>query len=562
MNIIFQIDGGLGKSIAATAVCKAIKTQYPNDRLVVVTGYPDVFEFNPHVFRVYHHNSPYFYRDFIEGQKVLMMVHNPYLATDFINMEGHLIQVWCEMFGVKYNGETPELFMTRQEFDQYAPMFKSDKPIFALQTNGGAPNGPRFAWPRDLPMSVANRVVAAFAREYNIVHIRHKDQPALQGTYPIHAAFRPLAALIWASSRRLFIDSFAQHAAAAVGKPSVVCWTGNTPQQFGYSLHTNIVAHPPTVQPQLRNAQYTRYNIGGDPLEFPYRSEDEIFDTHAIIEALRNDHKPAIAPPLLYLRENGNTREKIMTAYNKGGMVAGRLVHLLGKENLGNVKRVVDIGSWHLRQSIEFAEIFPNAAIDAFEPVPDSYALCLSNLAQQPPQVRNRIKVHNFALSNQQGEAPFFAIDPAKQQGVDAGFSSMFRFMDTMNGMAQNGKPEQQEIVVPTETLDNWCATNGISEIDIMWIDVQGAELLVFQGAQTILMNTRIILTEVGLKPYYEGHTLKEDIDQLLLSLGFEELKSSFEMNIAGYEANTIYYRRSISAPQQVHRHSEEAVMA
>ncbi len=28
MNIIFQIDGGIGKSIAATAVCKAIKAQY------------------------------------------------------------------------------------------------------------------------------------------------------------------------------------------------------------------------------------------------------------------------------------------------------------------------------------------------------------------------------------------------------------------------------------------------------------------------------------------------------------------------------------------------------
>ena len=31
MNIIFQVDGGIGKSILATAVCKAIKTQYPND---------------------------------------------------------------------------------------------------------------------------------------------------------------------------------------------------------------------------------------------------------------------------------------------------------------------------------------------------------------------------------------------------------------------------------------------------------------------------------------------------------------------------------------------------
>ena len=39
MKIIFQIDGGIGKSIAATAVCKAIKKQYPTDKLIVITGY-------------------------------------------------------------------------------------------------------------------------------------------------------------------------------------------------------------------------------------------------------------------------------------------------------------------------------------------------------------------------------------------------------------------------------------------------------------------------------------------------------------------------------------------
>ena len=43
MNIIFQISGGIGKSILATAVCKAIRKKYPNDKLIVVTGYPDVF---------------------------------------------------------------------------------------------------------------------------------------------------------------------------------------------------------------------------------------------------------------------------------------------------------------------------------------------------------------------------------------------------------------------------------------------------------------------------------------------------------------------------------------
>ncbi len=557
MNIIFQIDGGLGKSIAATAVCKAIKRQYPADRLIVITGYPEVFEFNPHVFRVYNHNTPYFYRDFIEGQKVRMMVHNPYLATEFINLDSHLIPCWCALFGIPYQGEMPELFMTRAEFDSYAPMFKSDKPIFALQTNGGSPIPGKYAWPRDLPMSVAQKVVAAFNKEYNVVHIRHKDQLAIPGTYPIHAGFRPLAALIWASSKRLFIDSFAQHAAAAVGRPSVVCWVGNAPNQFGYNMHHNILAHPATVQPQLRQAQYNRYNIGGDPLEFPYRSEDEIFDTHKIIEALRGEQPQVQAPPqaqqpLPYQHENAATREKIMTSYNRGGMVAGRLVHLLGKENLSNVKQILDIGSWHLSQSIEFADIFPEARIDAFEPVPASYQLCRHNHSLLDPQRRDRIRVHNTALSDVAGEVPFFAIDPNKKQAVDAGFSSMFPFMKGLNGMTDGKTFEQEEITVKTDTLDNWCAANKITEVDIMWIDVQGAELLVFQGAQRILANTRYILTEVGLKPYYEGHTLKADIDACLAALGFEELKSSFEMNIEGYEANTIYYRPAIAAAPAV----------
>ncbi len=33
MKIIFQINGGIGKSIAATAVCRAIKKQNPADEL-------------------------------------------------------------------------------------------------------------------------------------------------------------------------------------------------------------------------------------------------------------------------------------------------------------------------------------------------------------------------------------------------------------------------------------------------------------------------------------------------------------------------------------------------
>ena len=157
MNIIFQIDGGIGKSVAATAVCKAIKTQYPSDKLIVITGYPDVFLCNNNVDKVLNYNNlNYFYQDNVEGQEVKMMLHNPYQETDFIKGGTHLIKVWCEMFGIKYNGELPELFINNREQNFFSNQFASQKPIMVIQTNGGAANQPnKYSWTRDLPLATA-----------------------------------------------------------------------------------------------------------------------------------------------------------------------------------------------------------------------------------------------------------------------------------------------------------------------------------------------------------------------------------------------------------------------
>lgn len=301
MNIIFQVDGGIGKSVAATAVCKAIKAQYPKDRLIVVTGYPEVFLCNPHVDKVLNFNNlNYFYQDYIEGQKIKAMLHNPYVETDFITENGHLIKVWCEMFGIKYNGELPELFINNREQTFFGKNFGSNKPILVVQTNGGGAQQPnKYSWTRDLPLNTAQIVVNAFLSQYNVVHIRREDQLPLQNTTPVQMEFRALAVLIQMSAKRLFIDSFAQHAAAALGKPSVVCWVGNKPSQFGYDMHTNIIANEPTLKPELRHSVYSRYNITGNVTEFPYNNENEIFSPEQIIEALRADIAvPAIAEPI------------------------------------------------------------------------------------------------------------------------------------------------------------------------------------------------------------------------------------------------------------------------
>jgi len=288
-NIIFNIEGGIGKSIMATAVCEAIKKQYPKDRLIVVTAYPEVFLCNPNVDRCFNYNQlSYFYKEFIEDNNFKAFLHNPYLETNFLQRKENLIDTWCSMFGIKYENEQPKIYLTQREKDFYSRQFNSDKPIFVLQTNGGAGNQEiKYSWSRDIPVSVAQQVVNEFSKEFNVVHIRRQDQIELQNTTPVHADFRALFGLINISQKRLFMDSFGQHTAKALGLDSVVCWIGNTPVQFGYENNINIVAKKETKKPELKNSFLSKYNIVGDLTEFPYNNETEIFDVEEIIQALR-----------------------------------------------------------------------------------------------------------------------------------------------------------------------------------------------------------------------------------------------------------------------------------
>jgi len=287
MNIIFQISGGLGKSIMATAVCSAIKKKYPEANLIVVSAYADVYLNNPNVHRAYNFGGiSYFYDEFIDGKEFKVFANDPYLETAHIKQNEHLIKTWCEMFDVPYNGEMPELFLTEREKQFYLNKFTADKPIMVIQTNGGAQTEHKYSWARDLPASLVTKLIDTYKDDYHIAHIRREDQLGYENTIPVTDSFRGLCVLLALSSKRLLIDSFAQHAAAALDLPSTVCWIANKPKVFGYELHDNIQSNPFTNKPELRNAYLSKFNIAGDLIEFPYNSENEIFDLETIIESL------------------------------------------------------------------------------------------------------------------------------------------------------------------------------------------------------------------------------------------------------------------------------------
>lgn len=289
MNIIFQINGGIGKVIASTAVCKSIKTKYPDANLIVVSGYPEVFLGNPNVHRAFGFGQqPYFYQEFIEDKDILVFAHDPYLDAKHLKKEEHLIETWCRIYDLPVTSKVGELFLTRREIDFYTGKFTSDKPILLLQTNGGAETDIKYSWARDIPTCVVDSVIHEFREQYNIVHIRREDQIKYNSTYGVSDNFRALIVLISLSDKRLLMDSFGQHAAAALGKPSTVCWVVNSPNVFGYDMHTNILANKETVKPELKAAYLSKYNIGGDLIEFPYNDEREIFDIGKIIYSIKN----------------------------------------------------------------------------------------------------------------------------------------------------------------------------------------------------------------------------------------------------------------------------------
>lgn len=288
-NVIFLVEGGLGKSIMATAILKVIKKEYKKANIIVITGYPDVFIGNPNVNKVLHQQQAVgLYKSYIQNKDTKVFITDPYSTSDFITESNHLLKIWCNIYGLKYNGELPEIFLSKGEKEYFAPFYKLDKPIMAIQPNGGAVGQPlKYSWTRDLPASVVNEAVDYFKNDYAILHIKRDDQLIYENTIGALDSWRSIAIMLTMSVKRLLIDSSSMHVASALNLPSVVGWIGTNPIVFGYDLHTNIMANEPTKEVNFESNSYSKHLLYEDIATLPYNNFSEIFDTQRIINALK-----------------------------------------------------------------------------------------------------------------------------------------------------------------------------------------------------------------------------------------------------------------------------------
>jgi hypothetical protein len=291
---IFHIQGGIGKHIAATAVAKAIKANHPDRKLIVVCAYSDIFINSSHVHRVYTIGATqYFYQEYIQDKDSILFHHEPYYTTNHIHKRKRLIENWCDMYGLKYSGEKPDLIFNKLQYDISKKFWQRKKPVMIIHTNGGLMTAEArpYSWTRDMPFDLAQELVDHYKSKYHVIQLTKLNSPKLNDAEHVFAtqerslSLMEYFSILLHAKKRILIDSSVQHAAVALNKKSTVLWNGTSPKVFGYDLHDNICTSVP-YDFKLPGSYLFDFDFGGNEVEYPYEEDTKLFDLNQIIKSV------------------------------------------------------------------------------------------------------------------------------------------------------------------------------------------------------------------------------------------------------------------------------------
>jgi len=129
---------------------------------------------------------------------------------------------------------------------------------------------------------------------------------------------------------------------------------------------------------------------------------------------------------------------------------------------LNDVRTIVDCGANVGITSLYFASRYPNATIFSIEPHPDNYLILQENTRSEP-----RIVPINAAV-------------------VGAPVSSV-RMTVSEPAWGNKLSPDESGIIVPALTISQLIEQHGLRQIDLLKVDIEGAEKDVFAHAEFLL---------------------------------------------------------------------------
>jgi FkbM family methyltransferase len=165
-----------------------------------------------------------------------------------------------------------------------------------------------------------------------------------------------------------------------------------------------------------------------------------------------------------------------------------------------DAKTIFDVGANVGQSAKTYRRLYPLAQIWSFEPFPATYETLRHSVADD--------KFHPVALA---------LSDRISTTELNIGAVSI------TNSLLRRQSDTGKTIEVQTDTIDHFCGERGIDSIDILKVDVEGAEDQVFTGANEMFSRgaIRSVFVEVYFRPVYESMPLFWELDARLNRFGF-----------------------------------------
>lgn len=129
-----------------------------------------------------------------------------------------------------------------------------------------------------------------------------------------------------------------------------------------------------------------------------------------------------------------------------------------------------NVGAWTTRLLAAAAAEGVDVQVHAFEPSPRTFEVLVGRIGADDAA---RVTLVNVAASNTSGTSRFFEVHEL------AGSNSLHGIAGSTEGMT----PTDVELT----TVDDYCASTGIDHVHLMKIDTEGHDLLVLEGASSLV---------------------------------------------------------------------------
>lgn len=172
------------------------------------------------------------------------------------------------------------------------------------------------------------------------------------------------------------------------------------------------------------------------------------------------------------------------------------------KQFILNPNVIFDVGANKGQYSTLLIQHYPKASIYSFEPNPNTFEVIKNSIG-------DKINLFNIGMGESLGQLDLH-FDKNDETSVQATSDPEI--------LKEIAKTENiTSVKIEIDTIDNFCATHKIEEIDLLKIDTEGFEIEVIDGAQKMLSASKIkaIQFEFNEVNIIRKHFLKDFYDLL-----------------------------------------------